>query len=106
MYFKLENVSGPDRLLRASTPHAQSVELRGAADDDTDTGDGNGGGLPSAPPLAALDIEPADTLEFARGGPHLLRRGLTAPQQWGRSDMMMVFERAGPVLVTVSVGAH
>lgn len=101
VYFKLENVTGHDRLLRASTPHAQSVELRGAQDgDDSDAAQ-------TAPPLPALDIAPADTLEFVRGRPHLLLRGLTVPLQWGRSYMMMmVFERAGPLLVMVSVGAH
>jgi copper(I)-binding protein len=91
VYFRLDDVSRDDRLLRATTPYAESVEMR-AADDGA---------------VAALPFGPAPQLEFTPGKPHMLLRGLKQPLQWGRSYLMtMVFEKAGPVLVMVSVGAH
>lgn len=95
VYFKLENVMAADRLLRASTPYAESVELRAATA-------GNASWA-----VATLEVLPADAVDFAQGGQHLLMRGLKAPLEWGRSYLMtMVFEKAGPILVMVSVGAH
>ena len=94
VYFSLEGVRTADRLLRADAPCAERVELRG-------------GGDPSAPALAAIDLAPADSLDFGPGRPHLLLRGLKAPLQWGRSyQMTLVFEKAGPVQVMISIGAH
>jgi copper(I)-binding protein len=91
VYFKLEEVTRDDRLVRVTTPYAERVELRSAAD----------------APAAALPFEPAPALEFTPGKAHMLLRGLKQPLQWGRSYLMtMEFEKAGPVLVMVSVGAH
>jgi hypothetical protein len=34
-------------------------------------------------------------------------RGLVTPLQWGRSyEMWVVFEKAGPIDVQISIGAH
>ena len=94
VYFKLEHVLAPDRLLRASTPYAEAVELREMVGQTNQS-------------VAVIDIAPADSLEFSAAGQHLLLRGLKVPLEWGRSYLMtMVFERAGPILVMVSVGAH
>ena len=93
VYFRLEGVQTADRLLRCSTPYAEQVELRASAN-------------PLAPALAAINIAPADTIDYVADGAHLLWRGLKVPLQWGRSYMMnMVFERAGAIGVMVSVGA-
>ena len=94
VYFRLDDVRADDRLLRADSPHAESVELRG-------------GGDAAAPAVQAIDVTPAATLDFGAGRPHLLLRGLKEPLQWGRSyQMTLVFEKAGPIRVMVSIGAH
>lgn len=94
VYFKLDNVRSTDRLLSATTGMAERVELRGGDDR-------------MAPAVPALNITVADTLLFEPGHPHLLLRGLVSPLQWGRSyDMRLIFEKAGPVNVQISIGAH
>jgi copper(I)-binding protein len=94
IYFKLESVQGKDRLLKVMTPYAESVEFR--ANDNK-----------SAKPLKTIDFAPADAIDFGKDKPHLLLKGLKTPLQWGRSyQMTMVFEKAGPLQVMVSVGAH
>jgi len=94
IYFKLESVQGKDRLLKASTPYAESVEFR--------TDDGKAG-----KPLKSIDFAPADAIDFGKGKPHMLLKGLKRPLEWGRSyEMTMVFEKAGPLQVMVSIGAH
>jgi hypothetical protein len=94
IYFRMESVRGKDRLLRAQTPYAETVEFR-AGDDD------------SAEPLKTIDFAPADQIDFGKGKPHLLWKGLKMPLEWGRSyQMTMVFEKAGAMQVMVSVGAH
>ena len=94
VYFHMESVRAPDRLLSASSAYAEAVELR--AGDDA-----------SAPPSPAIDIAAQEALEFGPRQPHLLMRGLKQPLQWGRSyAMTMVFEKAGAIPVMVSIGAH
>lgn len=91
VYFSVEEVNSDDRLIGAVTPYAEKVELRG--------GDGQ--------PLDAVPVGPGEALEFTPGRPHMVLRGLKQPLQYGRSYMMtMRFEKAGPILVMVSVGAH
>lgn len=71
VHYKLEDVTKTDKLVRATTPYAESVEVRGEQ------------------------------------APQLVLRGLKGPLQWGRSYLMtMEFERAGPIVVMISVGAH
>lgn len=94
IYFTMENVLSKDRLVRVSTPHAEKVEFRSSD-------------APSAKTLKAIDITPADKLSFGKDRPHLVLRNLKGPLRWGRSyEMTMVFEKAGLILVMVSVGAH
>lgn len=95
VYFTLDSVSVEDRLLRASTRYAEQVELRSGDDRE-------------APAAAAIAVVPGAQPAFMPGGrPHLLLKGLKMPLQWGRSySMTLVFERAGPVAVMVSIGAH
>ena len=95
VYFTLDSVSVEDRLLRGSTAYAEQVELR--AGDDRE-----------APAAASITVLAGDQPAFMPGGrPHLLLRGLKTPLQWGRSyAMTLVFEKAGPVAVMVSIGAH
>lgn len=94
VYFKLESVTVADRLVSVHTPIAQSVELRPGSD-------------PAAPAALALEVPINDAVGFEPGDPHLMLRGLKTPLQWGRSyEMTLTFEKAGPVAVMVSVGAH
>jgi periplasmic copper chaperone A len=94
VYFVLDNVTRTDTLLRAATPAAETVELRIGSE-------------PQAASADQLPVPLGDSVAFTAGKGHLLLRGLKAPLQWGRSYLMMVeFEKAGKVLVMVSVGAH
>jgi hypothetical protein len=94
VYFRLEGVTRDDRLLRASSMFAQRVELRSGEDG-------------AAPAASQLAFAAADAVEFGPGHAHLLMRGLRTPLEWGRSYLMMLeFEKAGRMLVMVSVGAH
>ena len=94
VYFTMESVRSKDRLVRASTPLAGRVEFRS-------------GSTPSAKALKAIEIEPADKLDFGKDRPHLVLHDLKAPLQWGRSyEMTLVFEKSGPIQVMVSVGSH
>lgn len=94
IYFSMENVRSKDRLVRASTRYAETVEFRS-------------GDAADAKVLKAIDIAPADKLDFGKDGPHMVLRNLKVPLQWGRSyEMTMVFEKSGAMQVMVSVGAH
>jgi copper(I)-binding protein len=94
VYFSMESVRANDRLVRASTRFAESVEFRSSD-------------APDAKVIKAIDIAPADKLDFGKGGPHMVLRNLNVPLQWGRSyEMTMVFEKSGAMQVMVSIGAH
>ena len=94
VYFTIDNASGSDRLIRGHSPIADSVELRPGDDR-------------AAPALASMTVGSPDAMAFVAGRPHLLLRGLKAGLQWGRSyPLTLFFEKAGPVSVMVSIGAH
>ena len=93
VYFTVDNVTKADRIVKVVTPLAETVEFRDAGPD-------------SKPPLKSLVIKPGDT-EFTAGKRHLLLKGLKMPLQWGRSyEMLLMFEKGGPLQVQVSIGAH
>lgn len=94
IYFTMESVRSKDRLVRVSTPYAETVEFRSSD-------------APSAKAIKSIDFAPADKLDFGKDRPHMVLRNLKVPLQWGRSyEMTMFFEKAGPMQVMVSVGAH
>ncbi len=94
VYFELDNVTRSDTLLGATTPAADRVELRSGSDQ-------------KAAAAVQLSVPAGDSVSFSADKAHLMLRGLKAPLQWGRSYSMMVdFEKAGKVLVMISVGAH
>jgi copper(I)-binding protein len=94
VYFRLEGITRDDRLVRAASFYAQRVEMR--ADDDA-----------NAPAAGELVFASGDAAEFTPGHGHLVMRGLKTPLELGRSYLMTLeFEKAGRVLVAVSVGAH
>jgi copper(I)-binding protein len=93
-YDGLDNVTQGDRLIKAFSPLAERIEFR--------AGDG-----PSAPVLNELPFGTGDANAFGPGKPHLLLRGLKLPFENGRSYLLMLeFERAGKIVVGISVGAH
>ena len=93
VYFHLQDVTKGDRLIRGFSPLAERVEFR--ADDN-----------PETPALKALSFEPGDTDAFGIGKPHVLLRGLKMPFQDGRSYLLMLeFENAGQIVMTISVNA-
>jgi len=98
-YFaRLENKGAqPDRLLRASTPAAERVELH------TMTVDGQG--IMRMREVDAIVIAPGTTLQMRPGqGAHLMLTGLREPLREGASfPMTLEFERGGKTEVKVVV---
>lgn len=93
VYFHLQDVTKGDRLIRGFSPLADRVEFR--ADDD-----------PDAPALTALSFQPGETDAFGVGKPHVVLRGLKVPFQDGRSYLLMLeFEKAGQIVMVISVNA-
>lgn len=85
----IKNAGPGDRLLRASTPLADGVEIRQP---------GNGTAL------AAVALGSGKRVEFKRNGPHLeltgFKRRLEAYESFA---MTLVFEKAGSVVIEVMV---
>ncbi|MBC7380724.1 MAG: copper chaperone PCu(A)C [Burkholderiaceae bacterium] len=94
IYFSLEDIAAGDRLVRVNAPWAASGELR-AADESL------------VPEVTGLPFAAGPARLFVAGQPHVQLKGLSSPLQLGRSySMTFVFEKAGPINVMVSVGAH
>jgi periplasmic copper chaperone A len=91
---KIKNASGaPERLLRASSPAAASVEFREPA----------GAGLPPKP-LASLPIPAGQDVELTATGAHLLLSGVRKRlDAYDSFKLTLVFEKAGRVVVDVMV---
>ncbi|NDD75277.1 MAG: copper chaperone PCu(A)C [Gammaproteobacteria bacterium] len=92
VHFRLESITGPDRLLGASFPfRAREVELRAGPDD-------------AVPALTAIDISPGERFEFVPSGVHLLIKGLTEPLSADRSyPLVLRFESSGTLVVMMSM---
>jgi copper(I)-binding protein len=85
----LKSAGGGDRLLSASTPLADRVEIRGP---------GNGKAL------AAVAIGSGKRVELNRNGPHLLLNGFKKQlDAYETFAMTLVFEKAGSVVIEVMV---
>ena len=92
VHFRLESITGPDRLLGASFPFlAREVELRSGPDDN-------------APALEAIDIAAGDRFDFKPSGVHLLIKGLTQPLTADRSyPLVLRFAESGTLVVMMSM---
>jgi copper(I)-binding protein len=85
----------PERLLRASSPLAERIELRRHVIEGSDI-------RPQR--VGAIGIPPHETVELIPGGLHLALFGLREPLLPGqRFPMTLSFERAGSAEVTVEV---
>jgi periplasmic copper chaperone A len=97
-YLKLQNTgSTPDRLVSASTPVAQRVELHSMAMD---------GNIMRMREIDAIDIPPGQVVELKPGSLHLMLVGLKAPlKQDSKVPLTLKFEKAGEVQVELKVDA-
>lgn len=85
-----------DRLVAARSPAARTVELHGS----TVTPEG----VARMRPVEAVEVPPGGEARFEPGGLHIMLVGLAGPLAAGASfPVMLVFERAGEVMVKVTV---
>ena len=95
-YLSIDNKGkAADKLLRASTARAGSVELH------TMSMDGNVMRMRMAP---SIDVAPGATVKLAPGGLHVMLQDIKQPLKKGdKFPMTLVFERAGEVKVEIVV---
>lgn len=88
---------GADRLISASSPVSEKVELHTHLMED---------GIARMRPVAAIDVTADAPAVLKPGGLHIMLIGLKAPLKQGESfPLTLNFEKAGPVAVTVPVQA-
>ena len=96
-YLTLVNRGAADRLLSASSPAAESVELHTMAME---------GDVMRMRQLPSVDVPAGARVEFKPGARHLMLIGLKAPLKAGSSvQVTLEFEKAGKVTVQVPVKA-
>lgn len=84
-----------DRLLKASSPDAERVEIHTMAMD---------GGVARMREIPGLDVKPGAGTQLKPGGYHLMLIGLRRPLREGESvKLTLTFERAGNVDVEATV---
>ncbi len=95
-YLEIRNSGdAPDRLVGARAAAAGAVELHKAEQTE---------GVMRMAPVEAVEVPAGGTARLAPGGFHLMLFGLEAPLAAGDSlDMILEFERAGQVPVSVPV---
>jgi len=92
------NTREADRLLSASSPAAQTVELHETVDDN--------GVMKMEPRPDGWEIPAGGTLELKPGGKHIMLIGLTAPLEAGKKiQITLNFEKAGAKTIEVPVQA-
>jgi len=96
----VNNAPTVDRLLAISTPIAQRVEMHASVKDRD---------VVAMRPVAAVLIEPRQTVEFKPGGLHVMLIDLKQPLRQGdHFPITAIFDKAGPVAadgVVLSAGA-
>lgn len=84
-----------DRLVAASTPAAERTELHTHLVE---------GGIMRMRPIEAVEVPPGAPAAMRPGGDHVMLMGLRQPLRVGDSfELILVFEKAGEVAVTVRV---
>lgn len=95
VYFILKNGGPADRLVAASAPVAERVELHFMSME---------GGVMRMRELPAIEVPAQGTVELKPGGLHLMLVGLKQPLREGdRYLLTLKFEKAGTVQVPVTV---
>ena len=97
-YLTLTNTgSSPDRLISASSPAAEKVQIHTHLMED---------GVMKMRALDGVDVDPGAPLEFKPGGLHIMLIGLKEPLKQGTSiPLTLTFKNAGSVQVSVQVDA-
>jgi hypothetical protein len=95
-YMEIRNTgSQPDRLLSASTPAAQRVQMHITQRE---------GEVMKMRPVKSFEIPPRERITLRPGGSHLMLVDLTRPLKKGeRFPMTLRFERAGELRVELEV---
>jgi copper(I)-binding protein len=91
---KIKNLSGRwDRLIRASSPVASNVEIRGLP-----------GGEAKVRQRSGVEVKAGEEVTLSRTGPHLLLSGLSRQlSPYDSVPLTLVFERAGEIHIDVLV---
>jgi periplasmic copper chaperone A len=98
VYLRFDDISSDDRLVSAKSLIAASVVIIESVPTDAPPKEGNS-------PTVALRSGVAT--ELSPGGTRLVMRDLSMPLQADRSyPLTLVFERAGTIMTTVSIGNH
>jgi len=93
VYLRFISLTGPDKLIGAECRYADSVELR--ANQDL-----------NAAAIPFIQIDEGISFDIDNPAtPHILLKGIQLPFGFMRQyDMKLIFEKSGPIDVTVSVG--
>ena len=96
-YLKLENKGADDKLLSASADVSASVELHSMSME---------GDVMRMRQVDGIALPKGKTVELKPGGLHIMFMGLKAPLKAGdKFPLLLKFEKAGEVTVTVNVQA-
>ena len=97
-FFSVDNAgTKPDRLVRATSPVAGTVELHQMAME---------GGVMKMRSVTAVEVQPGGKLELKPGGYHVMLSDLKQPLNAGdKFPMTLTFEGAGTIEVSVEVEA-
>lgn len=95
-YFEVHNHGAtPDRLIGARAERVGKIELHKAEQKD---------GIMTMAPVDALEIPAGGMADLAPGGLHLMMFGIDPPLKEGDTlEMIVIFEAAGEVTITVPV---
>lgn len=95
VFLTLAPGAAADRLTSAQSPVAGKVELHTTVKD---------GDVMRMRPVNAIEVKPGAPVELKPGGLHIMLIDLKQPLKQGdRIPLQLVFEKAGPVAVTVEV---
>jgi copper(I)-binding protein len=95
VYLTLKNGGPADRLVAASAPVAERVELHSMAME---------GGVMRMRALSVIEVPAQGTVELKPGGLHLMLVGLKQPLREGeRYELTLKFEKTGIVRVPVTI---
>lgn len=94
-YLTLAGPENGDRLLSATSPVAELVELHTHSEED---------GIMRMRAVEAIAVPAGGKVELKPGGLHIMLIGLNAPLKEGRRfPLTLTFERAGPIRMEVPV---
>lgn len=97
VFLTIVDHGGPDRLLSATTPAAESLQLHESTDD---------GGVMKMRMVPVLPLVHGQSVQFKPGGYHLMAMGLKRQLTPGaRFPVTLNFEKAGAVSAMVTVGS-